>query len=140
VTPVTPRRAASIMSTVLAVLVPLLVAAVGFLVFQNHRQDEELLRQAHSAIQQNVTARYDDCRAGDRLRRALYQQALASSRTMPLLLRLVPSLDTPEFRELAMTARSRQLKAYRPRGTRGCARFALRVVLPKDRSSFRVVP
>ncbi|HZV74578.1 MAG TPA: hypothetical protein VFF79_12745 [Conexibacter sp.] len=97
-------------------------------------------RLAHDVTQQNAKARYDDCQAGDRLRAALYAQALASSRTTPLLLRLVPSLDTPEVRRLAADSRTRQLKAYLPRGTRGCAQYALAVVPPRERASFHVLP
>jgi len=139
-TPVSARRAASIMSTVLAVLVPLLVAAVVFLVFQNYQQDQELLRQGRSAIQQNVTARYDDCQAGDEVRRELYQQARSSGRSTRLLLRLVPSLDTRQVRRLAAKRRAHQLRTYRPRGAEGCARYALRVVPPDERQSYRVLP
>jgi hypothetical protein len=137
---VSPNRAASVMSMVLAVLVPALVGVVVFLVIQNHDQDQELLRQGRSAIQQNVTARYDDCRAGDEVRRALYHQARSSARSTRLLLRLVPSLDTRQVRRLAAKRRARQLRTFQPRGIGGCARYALRVVLPRDRDTYRVLP
>lgn len=107
---------------------------------QNADQEAALVSQAYAAIQQNVTARYDDCRAGDEVRQALYDQARTSARLTRLLLRLVPSLDTPEVRRLAARRRAHQLKVYRPRGDAGCAGYALRVVPPGERAEYRVLP
>lgn len=99
---------------------------------------DKVEQQAHEIVQQTVRARYDDCLSGDDIRTALYEQALASARTTPLLLRLVPSIDTPAVRRLVAENRRQQLKAFRPRGTDGCRTFALRAVPPNERSQYTV--
>jgi hypothetical protein len=135
---VRPNRAASLMSIALAVLVPLLTAAVIFLLARARSQDAEIRQQAHAALQQNVNARYDDCVAGDAVREALYQQTIETERSDPLLYRLLPSLDTPEVHALIKENRARQLKAFAPRGQGGCEAYALRVIPPGSRRSFRI--
>jgi hypothetical protein len=133
--PISPRRAASIMSTILAVLVPLLVAAVVYLVLQNLRQDDELRRQAHAVVQQNVNARYDDCLSGERVRESLRLEVEDGRRTDPLLYKLIPALDTPEVRDLLAERRARQLRSYAPRD---CVAYALSSVPEAQRMLYRV--
>lgn len=92
----------------------------------------------HEVTQKNVEARYAGCISGDELRSALYQQAIQSRRTTPLLLTLVPQLDTQEVRELIARANARQLEAFAPRGAAGCASYALEAVPVRARSTYRV--
>ncbi len=95
-------------------------------------------RLVHEVTQQNVEARYAGCISGDELRSALYQQAVQSRRTTPLLLTLVPQLDTREVRALIARANARQLEAFAPRGSAGCARYALEAVPAAARSQYGV--
>lgn len=134
--PISPRRAAFVMSTTLSVLVPVLVAAVVYLVLQNIGQDRELERQGHAAIQQNVNARYDDCLNAEEVRASLRIQVEQGRRTEPVLYKLVPSLNTPEVRAIVAANRARQLKAYAPRD---CKKYALASV-PVGQRSLHDVP
>jgi hypothetical protein len=129
-------------AAVLAVITTLVVCAtlvLGVSTFVRlQTQVERVSELAHSTTQQTVKARYDDCLAGDVVRRELYRQAFVSDRSTALLLRLVPSLDTDEVRDLAAERRARQLRAFLPRGAAGCSEYALSVVPPHERSSYRV--
>lgn len=147
-----PRRVAARVMDIFTVLVPILVVAVCFLAVHSFQQDAKIRRQqaaiarqqaalatqAHENTQQNVEARFDHCSDSDRLRTALYGDALQGRTTAPLLLRLVPSLNTPEVRLIVRTTTGKHLKAYAPRGKDGCATFALRSVPPRTRSSYHV--
>lgn len=122
------RRLTTTLVIVLACLVPILTAAVGYLIVRDVRQGREL-------VQQNVRARYDDCLQGEQVRSALREQVEDQQRTNPLLFKLVPSLDTPEIRRIIRQRRDRQLRAYAPRD---CGDFALQAVPPGDRGSYSV--
>lgn len=124
---ISPTVVAVMAGLALALALLSVVVLVGAVV---HRSDD-IAAIAHRSLQQSIDARYDDCIAGDAVRRALYQQAQAASRSDALLYRLLPSLDTPEVRKLVRRTRARQLRAFRPRGTDGCLIYAMRVV-PKN--------
>lgn len=134
-----PRRAARIIATINAIMLPLLVLAVVYLVSRDHQQDATLTTQGHAAIQQNVNARFDDCQAGDQVRAALYAQTLeAQTTTNKVLFKLVPALNTPEVRAIVARDQVRELHAFRPRGTSGCARYAIKSVPPKARGQYTI--
>ena len=127
---------------ILAAALVVLVLATGVLGAVNYvrlaDQVETVDQLVHDSTQQNVDARYGGCIAGDELRTALYDQTLQGMRTTPLLLRLVPSLDTPTVRELIAQSNARQLQAFAPRGRDGCARYALAAVPADAREKFAV--
>lgn len=133
-------RAAAVLA-VLTTAVVLATLGLGIRTYLQLRTQVQNNRQlVHDVTQQNVDARYGGCRSGDDLREALYQQALQSRRTTPLLLSLVPSLDTDQVRDLIARATRRQLKAYQPRGTAGCTTYALAAVPKESRHQYRVNP
>lgn len=103
-------------------------------------RSDDLAVLSHRTLQQSIDARYDDCTAGDTVRRALYRQAQTASRSDALLYRLLPTLDTPQVRTLVRRSRRRQLRAFRPRGSDGCTIYALRVVPRDDHGRYSVPP
>lgn len=129
------RRVTSIMVASLAVLTPLLTAAVVWLVVSDLHGRARDRQAAHDVIQQSVRARYDDCLAGEQVRRALREQVQDAARTDPLLYRLLPQLDTPQVRRIVRERRARQLRAFAPKG---CREFALAAVPPSDRDEYTV--
>lgn len=129
------RKLTTVMVFVLAFLVPLLTAAVIWLVvsdLQGRARDREAAREF---VQQTVHARYDDCQAGEEIRAALRAQVKEGKRTDPLLYKLVPSLDTPKVHQIVAEQRARQLKAYEKQR---CREYALAAVPPDSRDSYRV--
>lgn len=127
---------------ILAVLLGLLLLATVTLGVVNYvrlaSQVETTDQLVHDSAQQNVDARYGGCISGDELRKALHDQAVQGMKTTPLLLALVPSLDTPTVRELIADSNARQLRAFSPRGREGCARYALAAVPAETRENFTV--
>lgn len=82
-------------------------------------------RDRRAAVAANVAARRDDCRNSNRLRKALRKDAVQAQKTLPLLLKLVPQLDTPQVRELVASNSASRLKAYKRRDCDAYAREAL---------------
>jgi hypothetical protein len=93
-------------------------------------------RDRRQAVAANVGARYDDCVEANRLRRALRDQVISQQRTQPLLLQLLPSLNTPRVLALIRATTARQLRAYHPRN---CRRFADEA-LPRPHKKKRAAP
>lgn len=138
---ISPDRRVVIIEILAVVLGVLLLANVTLGVVNYVRlanQVETTDRLVHDVTQQNVDARYGGCVAGDELRKALYNQTVQGMKTTPLLLSLVPSLDTPLVRDLLAQSNARQLEAFAPRGQEGCARYALAAVPAQARRNFTV--
>lgn len=129
------RRALTAGVTLLACLVPLLAAAVGFLVYRSVDQSQRVTENVHNFTQANVQARYDDCQASNVLRAALRTRVLEGKRTDPLLFKLVPSLDTPEVHAIIKAQRQRQLRAF---AAKDCVEFALEAVPSGQRHNYIV--
>lgn len=126
----------SVLLVVLAVAVGLGAATAYF--YDSSRRSEDLTHLAHAMLQQNIRARYDDCVAGDAVRRALYDQTRASARSDALLYKLLPTLNTPLVHKLVARNRKRQLAAFAPRGRRGCTAYALLAVPAGVRRGYRL--
>jgi len=129
---------ANLIAVVAGLAFALALGAVVIALMAESTRSDDVARLAHDSVQQNVEARYDDCVAGDAVRRALYRQTRSAERSDGLLYRLLPSLDTPEVHELVRRRRAEQLRAFRPRGRAGCTIYALRVVPRELRGDYRV--
>lgn len=139
------RMTPNILAVIAAVAIVVAIGSGVLLALSSSRQSEDLAKlyralhgQAHVTLQQNINARYDDCRAGDNLREALYQQTQDAARSDALLYRLLPSLDTPEVHTLVRQTRANQLSAFHPRGTYGCTVYALRAAPARARDQYTV--
>lgn len=119
----------------LSVLVVLMAGAVSYLIVSDFQGRDRDRQNSHAQAQANVSARYDDCQGGEDVRAALRAQVDEGKRTDPLFYKLLPSLNTPEVRELVRTRRERQLKAY---AARDCRTYALAAVPERERASFHV--
>jgi hypothetical protein len=105
----------------------------GFIVTTNRNAQEK--RDRHQAVQANVRARFDDCIAGNEVRRLRRQEIRQAALTEPLLYKLLPSLDTPEVRQVVKDNRERQLAAY---ADKDCKSYALEAVPVDDRDDYTV--
>lgn len=111
----------------------LVILALALTLVKVNNQSTRITSQGHDAIQQNVNARFDDCESGNDLRMGLLAGVAQGRKTTPVLLRLVPSLNTAEVKALIRKSEARQQKAYKPRS---CAPYALKSVPPAARKNY----
>jgi hypothetical protein len=96
------------------------VLAYGYLHGQ-HR----LGQYAVASVQQNVDARYDDCRQLNRVLAAQRIGVTQSRTTVPLLYKLVPTLNTAAVRTLVHQNWARELQEYAAVDCKSYARRAI---------------
>lgn len=86
---------------------------------------EAEIRDRAAAVAANVRARHDDCENSNRLRKALRDDVLQSKKTLPVMLALLPSLNTPQVRALVKANNANRIKSYAARDCEAYAREAL---------------
>jgi len=86
-------------------------------------------KDREAAILKNVEARREDCENNNSVRAALREQVEEGKRETPLLLKLVPALNTKEILSKAAKQRAKQLKAYAPLN---CEAYAHRALPPSE--------
>lgn len=77
----------------------------------------------------NVEARRQDCANGNQVREGLRTGVLQGEKELPLILRLLPSLNTKQVLDLSHKETKRQLKDFRPVD---CEAYALRALPPAE--------
>lgn len=75
-----------------------------------------------AAVLKNVQARKSDCENGNVVRLALRENIEQGKRELPIILKLVPSLNTKQILKLSEKSNKRQLKAF---ASVDCTKYAL---------------
>lgn len=99
------------------------------------RSERLLTAYAISAVQQNVDARYDDCKQLDLIRAGLRSSVQQAKLTAPLLYQLVPSLNTPEVHQIVTARDKAQLLEY---AAVDCETYARRAIPNGDSHHYHV--
>jgi hypothetical protein len=84
------------------------------LVTANHDQIVQEHRTAAAQTGATVQARFSNCQAGNRLRKGLRTNVEQGQRSLPLLLRLLPQLNTPEVLAINRRQVEYQLRVFAP--------------------------
>lgn len=88
-----------------------------------HRVEGQQQEDREAAILKNVQARKSDCENGAIVRNALRENVIQGEKQLPLILKLLPSLNTHEILEQNKKTVARELQAFKPID---CTAYALK--------------
>jgi hypothetical protein len=117
------------------VLITALVVSIVWLLIENQRVVNSVRALAVSEVQQNVDARYSDCRSLNDLRYGLRVNVQQSKDSTPLLFDLLPQLNTSHVQQLVSASWQQELHAFK---RHSCRTYALAAVPRGDRHAYRV--
>lgn len=113
---------------VISVVIGALLVGYGFYQIESQQSKQKTLIyqelvDRETAVLANVAARKSDCENNNQIRTALRENIEQSKREIPILLKLVPSVDTKRIITLTEKSDARQLKSFVPVD---CTAYALK--------------
>lgn len=107
------RRQRIAVSVFLGIITGVLMAVCVWILLSNQARIGEIQRERKESTGATIAARYQNCLSGNRLRAGLRINVEEGQKTLlPLLLKLVPALNTPAVLAINKASGEYQLRAF----------------------------